>query len=182
MLEGAPLQEVISESGETFSLISTDASEKGVGAILHDGRLPNLVAHSCLPSYLMGASSTARELYAILVGINSFKIHLRRQKVVVHTDSQVAAIIHRKGSTNRVLQKLAKDIWDTERDCSIDLKVVWVPRELNVEADQASRILDPDDWSISQHIFDELSAEWGPFSVDLFASEHNAKCSVFLSR
>ncbi|RCN46201.1 zinc knuckle [Ancylostoma caninum] len=39
--------------------------------------------------------------------------------------------------------------------------VVWVPREHNVDADLASRLLDLDDWSVSWEIFKELDSLWG---------------------
>jgi phage N-6-adenine-methyltransferase len=39
-----------------------------------------------------------------------------------------------------------------------------------------------DDWATPQDLFDRLSAEFGPFAVDVCASEENAKCLNFISK
>jgi phage N-6-adenine-methyltransferase len=38
-----------------------------------------------------------------------------------------------------------------------------------------------DDWATPQKTFDELNAEFGPFELDVCASEENAKCQDFFS-
>ncbi|KAK6033682.1 hypothetical protein OSTOST_00105, partial [Ostertagia ostertagi] len=37
------------------------------------------------------------------------------------------------------------------------MQVFWIPRELNDEADDASRIIDPNGWSILDSVFDKLN-------------------------
>lgn len=61
---------------------------------------------------------------------------------------------------------------------------MWIPRELNKYADLLSRQSqsDCDDWQISLELFSVLNAKWGPFTVDRFASDYNAKCARFNSR
>ncbi|KAK6013556.1 hypothetical protein OSTOST_21127 [Ostertagia ostertagi] len=54
----------------------------------------------------------------------------------------------------------------------------WIPRELNDEADDASRIVDLNGWSILDSVFDKLNERWGPFEVDMFADANNKKCET----
>ena len=37
-----------------------------------------------------------------------------------------------------------------------------------------------DDWETPKWLFDELDREFGPFSLDVFAEPHNAKCARFI--
>jgi hypothetical protein len=45
-----------------------------------------------------------------------------------------------------------------------------------------SCIVDNDDWSISESIYQIITFNWGPHKVDWFASDHNFKLKVFYSR
>ena len=58
----------------------------------------------------------------------------------------------------------------------------WIPREANVTADLLSKYVDADGWEISPDIFLQLDRLWGHFTLDVFASAHNAKAKCFLSK
>jgi hypothetical protein len=45
-----------------------------------------------------------------------------------------------------------------------------------------SKGIDTDNWEITEADFQQLSAMFGPFSVDLFATRVNAKCAKFFTR
>lgn len=45
-----------------------------------------------------------------------------------------------------------------------------------------SRIVDFDDWGIAKCVFEDISREWGPYNIDLFACDYNAKVYKFCSR
>ena len=72
--------------------------------------------------------------------------------------------------------------WFT-KDCSwhifdvhskFDTVTGW--RSLNNKADYfVSKIIDYNDWGLASCLFSVVSEKWGPFTVDWFASEHNAK-------
>ena len=68
------------------------------------------------------------------------------------------------------------------REESITLSIRWVPRELNTEADDLSKLVDTDDWRLNPRMFAILSQLWGPYSIDAFAAEENAHCPRFLSK
>lgn len=80
------------------------------------------------------------------------------------------------------MQAIATKFFDLCVQRSILLEIAWVPRILNFEADDASKIFDWDDWGVSEHIFKFLNAKWGPFTVDWFANNVNNKLNVFYSK
>ena len=57
-----------------------------------------------------------------------------------------------------------------------------VASRLNQGADYLSKVIDYNDWGLSGELFNLLDQRWGPFEVDWFASEHNAKTVKFYSR
>ena len=59
------------------------------------------------------------------------------------------------------------------------LSVEWVSRDYNVEADQLSRINDPNDYMLDPACFRYIDQLWGPHTVDRFVSgPDNQKGSV----
>ena len=58
-----------------------------------------------------------------------------------------------KDSTKTVLQKLALDIVSTCLKYNINIDMVWIAGLENDKADFLSCIVDNDDWSISEYIF-----------------------------
>ena len=45
-----------------------------------------------------------------------------------------------------------------------------------------SKIIDPDDWEITDSFFEHLDELWGPFTIDRFASSNNNKAERFNSK
>ena len=58
----------------------------------------------------------------------------------------------------------------------------WIPRESNSEADRLSRIIDFDDYTLTDEVFLDLDFKWRPHTVDKFACAYNAKLVRFNSR
>ena len=58
----------------------------------------------------------------------------------------------------------------------------WLPRTENERADKLSRIIDNDDWGVSDECFKIVDDLWGPHTVDRFASYYNKKLPRFNSR
>ena len=61
----------------------------------------------------------------------------------------------------------------------IHLEPEWIPRELNECADFLRRIVDVDDWMLNPSVFLQIDAEWGPHTLDCFASCDNAQLPHF---
>ena len=146
-----------------FFVISTDASDSGVGAVFHKPEGDNIFSKSDLTQDLVGGSSTIRELFGILHAIKSFATLIAGEKVQIQTDNQAAQSIFYKGSTKPDLQQMAHKIWDTIEKLRSDVEVYWIPRELNGIADFVSRIVDVDNWSILDSILQYLNRSWGTF-------------------
>ena len=51
----------------------------------------------------------------------------------------------------------------------------WIPRDLNIIADDISKFVDLDDYSINDGVFYSLDELWGPHTCDRFACHYNAK-------
>ena len=65
---------------------------------------------------------------------------------------------------------------------NISLEVEWIPRTENERADYICRILDADDWAVSDIIFNQCEQMWGPRIIDRFATYFNTKLPRFHSR
>jgi len=48
----------------------------------------------------------------------------------------------------------------------VHIEPEWISRKNNKTADYLSRIVDYDDWSLSQNTFRELHPQWGPHTID----------------
>ena len=73
------------------------------------------------------------------------------------------------------LQFLALNFFQFCVDNHIDLSIVWIPRELNHEADSISRDFDFDDRMVKDYFFDFVQTQFGIFPVDCFADCNNCK-------
>jgi len=60
---------------------------------------------------------------------------------------------------------------------SIDMQ--WIPRDLNSAADDKSKVIDHDDYTINDVVFNVLDDLWGPHTCDRFNCPYNAKVQCF---
>ena len=65
---------------------------------------------------------------------------------------------------------------------NVSFQAQWIPRAENQLADYLSRIVDPNDWSLSPRLFRLIVDKWGPFHVDRMASHHNSHLPRFNSK
>jgi hypothetical protein len=93
-------------------------------------------------------------------------IHLLEgKKINWFTDNKHVVRIVYKGSTKTVLQKLALDMFSTCLKYNINFDMVWIPRSENDKADILSRIVDNNDWSISEYIFQMIESGMSTITV-----------------
>jgi hypothetical protein len=78
-----------------------------------------------------------------------------------------------------MLQAIAKRIFDFCIQHKIPLESSWVSRDMNVEADADSKILDFDDWAVSPLVLQYFNNLWGPFLIDRFADNRNKHVEIF---
>ena len=65
---------------------------------------------------------------------------------------------------------------------AINIDIQWIPRDLNSAADDFSKFIDYDDYTINDSVFNAVEKLWGPHSCDRFACSYNAKVPLFNSR
>ena len=98
------------------------------------------------------------------------------------TDNYAAFLIVASGSNKEHLQALAEDIYELTIKHSIVLQVKWIPRHKSQIADALSKSYDFDDWETTDTLFHYLNSLWGPFTIDRFADNKNAKLKKFNSK
>ena len=124
------------------------------------------------------------ELKAILFSIKSFLNSLSNVHIRIRSDSSTAVhYINNLGGVKSIpCHKVTKDIWLWAIKRGNLLSAEFLPGQLNVVADKASRIFDENtEWQISVSVFDKISDNFGPFDIDLFASRLNTKCKEYCS-
>ena len=159
----------------------SDASNTGIAAhIAIEGSVK--IACKNLTALQRIQSSTWREIFAIHYAILSFKTFLAGKNLVWSTDNYAASCIIDKGSNKLQIQELCENIFNVCKNQGIKLSVKWVPREFVSFADKLSREVDYDDWETTSNFFEHINSMWGPFTIDRFANEKNAKTSRFNSK
>ena len=76
---------------------------------------------------------------------------------------------------------MAFGIFEFCKKDSISVNVQWIPREENEKADYLSKLIDYDDWGVSDDFFEYIDSIWGPHTVDRFANANNKKICRFNS-
>ena len=131
-----------------------------------------------------------REGYASLMGVLSFTKHIRGQAVLHHGDCMCAVAAIRRGSAaSTVLHRLALKIWKATSRHAIMLYSGWIPGKMVIKlgADGLSREEGYDWGGVSatgnawKAVETLLARHQWQLTVDLFASEENAKAQRFYS-
>jgi hypothetical protein len=125
------------------------------------------------------------ELLAAFFAIKCFASELSQCEVLLRLDNTTAiAYVNRAGGVQFPhLSELSRKIWEWCEERKIWLKASYIPSAENIETDRASRNVNADsEWELSQTMFKQIEKQFGPFSVDLFASRLNRKCGKFYSR
>ncbi len=160
------------------TIVYSDASDTGVGAVCGDLRLA-----LPLPAEALGTASSCRELHAVLLGLQAFGAHLSGRRVEWRLDSQVAVSVLRAGSRVPECHVVARAVCDLASSLRVVIVPVWIPREENVEADALSKSPDWGDYMLEKESFLRVCASFQVLpEVDLFASLGNNKCPVFFAR
>jgi hypothetical protein len=129
-------------------------------------------------------SSGARELLAVWFALNQWKTtgSLKNKNVYWLTDSENVVSFIRKGSCKPEVQELLFKITQLAFELGIHIEPIHLLRTdpRIIEADEHSKVLDSDNWSVDHHSF-EIFREQYPLETDMFADEHNARLEKFCS-
>lgn len=160
-------------------IVYSDASISACGSFI---TLDGKVFHQNWSDFERSQSSTFRELLAVLLSLQAFIDSIRTQTVVWYTDNQNVARIVSIGSKVPALQRMALDIHRLCLLASVSIDMQWIPRDLNIIADDISKFVDLDDYSINDGVFYSLDELWGPHTCDTLACHYNAKLPKFNTR
>jgi hypothetical protein len=162
-------------------VIYYDAGGQGWGGHLQIGADFHQAHGSWAPDEVHAVRfSTWRELSALLCLLHAFRHLLSDCTVVARGDAQnVFWILRKGGSALEHIQIVCLEIFKHCLEQRIDLQPEWLPREENEFADYLSKIRDVDDFGLATPVFEYVQSLYGPFSVDRFASSHNAKLPRF---
>ena len=124
---------------------------------------------------------TFLELLAVLRNVTAFLPRLRSKRCLLHEDNMACVyIIREKTSRNPVIMACLRELWVVLDLNQIDLQVQYV-RSAQNPADAPSHLTGATQWRLRPSIVQQLVAWWGAFTVDRFASAHNAQCARYNS-
>ncbi|VDI24030.1 Hypothetical predicted protein [Mytilus galloprovincialis] len=135
----------------TARTISSGCSGKGAGA--YSVELDKKIFHETWDFSEAQESSTWRELKAIELALISFKNVFEGKTLKWYTDNQNCVKIVKAGSMNEKLQILALSIFSVCIQKCISIDIQWIPRSQNSQADYISRMVDYEDWGVSNEFF-----------------------------
>lgn len=162
------------------AVMHTDASLPGWGATW-DQTVPARGFHAPARHHL---HINVLELATVRLGLLSFVNHLRAGATMVRLmmDSMVSVhVINNRASKSEAMMAELRLL---ERFCAqngVQLRASHLPSAVNHEADRLSRTADSTDWSLSDAAFQRLEAQFGPHTLDLFATSENRKCGRYFS-
>ena len=129
-------------------------------------------------------SSTYRELRGIEEGLKMAGEAWRRKNVRWGCDNWAAVKACELGSTKADCMEVANNIGMLAESFEMKLEVVWKRRNTDeiVVCDKLSKEFDLSEYRIVKEDFIRLDREFGPLSVDWFASSWSARLDVFSSK
>lgn len=160
--------------------IATDASQEGFGGKMMSP--PGLETHGCWDTIMSHKSSNCRELVAVLMCLHAFLPAIRGRSVVFLTDNiTTCCYVQMQGGPVKQLHSVAAQIWTLALSNDIHLEARYLAGHENVQADQLSRLNSQYEWEIHQELFNFLDTQWGPHTIDRFASLTTTKCVKYNS-
>ena len=93
---------------------------------------------------------------AIELALKSFQNIFSGKSIKWFTDNQNCCRIVQSGSMKEKLQNIALSIFSVCLQKNISLAIQWVPREKNTQSDYISKIIDHEDWGVSNDFFSIL--------------------------
>ena len=183
-LNGFPIRASLSASPVHFKFAS-DASDIG-NCVYEISTNDNSVLHKRMFTIEEAkSSSTRRELLAFHDFYRSdLAVHYSDSNIVHYTDNKNCEIILEVGSRNVTLQPLVLDVFLAWKKLNIKVNVVYLPREdpIIMFADLETKNFDIHDFGLDYDNFLVLTALFGSFDLDCFASISNTKCQHYFSK
>ncbi|KAH0672193.1 hypothetical protein KY284_023280 [Solanum tuberosum] len=114
--------------------LETDASGRGIGAVLSQIRHPVAYISQKLSTQRQGASSYHREMFAIIQAVSKWRQYLLGHKFTIYTDQQSL-----KNLTNQAIQTPEQQKW-LSKLVGYYFQIIYRPGKLNQAGDALSRL------------------------------------------
>lgn len=160
--------------------ISTDASLMGWGAHCRGQDAGGQWTQNDLNNY---KHINILELEACRKAILTFtRIH-KVKSIHLQIDNKCALtyLLKQGGKSNRVMNDIAKEIWQFLIKNKITISAEYIPSQLNIQADRMSRTMDLSEWKLSKRIFKTICNKLGQPQLDLFASQTSHQLDRYIS-
>ncbi|KAK3242252.1 hypothetical protein CYMTET_48045 [Cymbomonas tetramitiformis] len=155
----------------TRAKLHTDSSMMAWGGVLN----LKFPARGFWPDEMRDWHITHLELEAVHKTVQAFLKELESKVVRLYCDNQaVVAMLSHFTSRNPDLRRMRR-LWSLLDLHDIELQARYIRSEANVWANNLSRRKDLDDWRFNRKWFEWANEQWGPFTVDRFASEISAQ-------
>ncbi|KAK3242663.1 hypothetical protein CYMTET_47649 [Cymbomonas tetramitiformis] len=156
----------------TRAKVHTDSSMTAWGGVLN----LKFPARGFWPDEMRNWHITHLELEAVYKTVQAFLQELEGKVVRLYCDNQaVVAMLSHFTSRNPDLMRRMRRLWLLLDLHDIELQARYIRSEANVWADNLSRCEDLDDWRLNRDWFVWANKQWGPYTVDRFASEISAQ-------
>lgn len=158
--------------------METDASHIGWGAVYQ-----GMHAQGMWNTRVAFKSSNYRELLTVLLGVMSFRDHLKGKVIQLLSDNvTTVSYLNHMGGPSLELSQLARAVWAECLENSITLIARHLPGKINVTADYLSRLGSKFEWKLHPRLFGYIEQLWGPHTCDRFASVQTAQLPCYNSR
>jgi len=154
------------------ALLHCDASELAWGGVLNN----SVPARGFWRAHQRREHITLLELRAVHYTVEAFVQRLAGRHVLLREDNQaVCAILTSWTTKSPEMMKELRRLWWLLDTHNITLLPRYIRSEANVWADRLSRAQDSGDWRLNPAEFRRLDRDWGPHTVDRFATANNAQ-------
>jgi len=162
----------------TTVTLHCDSSLEGWGAALQQGTPQEVLARGFWTAHERRHHITLLETRAVNMALRSFwrsaAERIKGQNILLFEDNMAVTHILRDLVTKSpAIMTEVRAIMNTLDDASCSLQMTWLPSEENVTADALSRMADRGDWRLQRRQFLKLDRDWGPHTVDRFATSLN---------
>lgn len=158
---------LVGESNIECQMI-TAASSSGWGAWI-----PGKNAQGFWNNRLSNKHSNYRELFAVLMGLHSFKEFLIGKIVQVLSDNVTTVAFLQMGGSQKELDSVARANHILAMDLKITLSSKFVSGKMNWRADQLSRVNSTYEWMLHPNLFRLIYRIWGATSDSSFCVHVN---------
>ena len=112
-----------------------------------------------------------REILAVHMTSLALKEKLQNQSVQILSDNVTTVLyLECMGGPSKQNSDIATEIWALAVKNNITLRAKFIPGVLNTTAESLSRLQSHHEWSLRPEIFNLLNRQFGPFTIDRFAS------------